>query len=86
MKLFHVARQDECGYDEYDSFVCAAEDEEAARLTHPSGGRHIWIDGVWRDGHWTDGDWPAPGTLKVSEIGIAHKDERGVYCASFNAG
>jgi hypothetical protein len=36
MNLYLVYRTHYIGWDEYDSFVCAAENEEAARLTWPS--------------------------------------------------
>lgn len=87
MRIWHVRRHDECGYDEYDSFICAAENEEAARLTHPSGSGHNWINSKWsRNGGWSDDGWPAPGKLIVKELGTANVGVTGVLCASFNAG
>lgn len=90
MKLWHVARRDQCGYDEYDSFVCAAEDEQTARLTHPSGSDHVWTGRTWRHGDgehpYSDDTWPAPGKLKVQELGTAAEGVAGVQCSSFNAG
>ena len=35
MNLYRVDRQGETNYDEYDSFVCVAKDEEEARYLHP---------------------------------------------------
>lgn len=35
MNLYLVQRTDPIGYDEYDSFVCAAESEEQARKMLP---------------------------------------------------
>ena len=85
MNLYLVYRQDDCGYDEYDSFVCTAEDESVARLTHPSGDAYVW-DRNWLFGHCSDNTWPAPGKLKVTELGTAAEGVSGVLCASFNAG
>lgn len=87
MKIWHVHRTDQCSYDEYDSFVVAAETEQQARLAHPSGGGDVWTGREWRNGNWKDTSWPAPGKLKVREIGTAAPTEKaGVICASFNAG
>jgi hypothetical protein len=90
MKLWHVIRSDDHGYDEYSDFVAAAEDEEAARLTHPDG-NYSWMGKEWQQpGHnytWKDTTWPAPGTLNVKHIGEAAPEiKAGVICSSFHAG
>ena len=86
LKLWHVTRTDECGYDEYDSFVIAAPTEEDARHHHPMGydmrlGSHIRFYG----------DWIVPercDTLIVKQIGIASEDIEAItiIVASHNAG
>lgn len=37
MNLYKVEQSDNRDYDTYDSFVCAAENEEQARRMHPNG-------------------------------------------------
>lgn len=39
MKIFLIERTDAVGYDEYDSFVCVAEDELSAKKMHPENAR-----------------------------------------------
>lgn len=36
LSIFKVERIKECGYDEYQGFVCVAEDVERALLMHPA--------------------------------------------------
>ena len=82
MKLFLVSRSDCPDWDEYDSFVVAAESETAARLVHPNG-----IDEM--AGERCRGTWPVnPGLLDVREIGEAAASVKAgeVLIASFNAG
>ena len=37
MNIYLVSRTDDWGYDDWDSFVVAASDEETARNTRPDG-------------------------------------------------
>lgn len=90
MKLYLVIRTDPVGYDEYDSAVVAAEDEDTARLIHPSGD-FVWNGTKWRHPtstwDYVSDTWADPASLIVEEIGLAHPSLiRGVVCASFNAG
>lgn len=80
MKVFLVSRRDEHDYDQYDSFVCVAADEDAARNTTPDG--YDWGQqwGSWI--HQSD-----VGRLKVEEIAFNPIDSTPrVILASFNAG
>lgn len=95
MKLFFVKRTDSIDYDEYDSFVCAAESEEAARLIHPSRMvEYIWNGKFWVDKNYQEDEffvpdnrgWASPHSLVVTEIGEANAGVTGIICASFNAG
>lgn len=74
MNLYLISQDVYTGYDTYDSAVVAADTEEEARLIHPAGDY--------------DFGWPSDrSVVNVRLIGIAQPDvERGVVCASFNAG
>lgn len=76
MNLYLVSRTDRVGYDEYDSMVVAAENEDDARLMKPYN-----ADGYdWQD--WTD----HPETLTVELIGTALDNTSRVVITSYNAG
>lgn len=47
MKLFKVERTDKWSYDDYDQFICWANDEEEARWLVPDPEYHMWKDGVY---------------------------------------
>ncbi|ANZ49094.1 hypothetical protein FDI85_gp272 [Erwinia phage Machina] len=75
MNLYLLERQDDVGYDEFDSIVVAAPSEAVARATKPG----------WR-GRWTDVYCDEDGViLRCELIGTTHL-EAGVVHASFNAG
>jgi hypothetical protein len=79
MNLYLIEQEANNAYDTYDSAVVAADTEEEARNIHPGG---KWPQAGSRN--WT---WTGPENVKVRLIGIAASDvERGVVCASFNAG
>lgn len=81
MKLYLISQDKNTGWDTYDSAVVAAESEEQARMTHPSG-KNNW-DGEHED--W--GAWCASKYVNVKLIGTADNGtDAGVICASFNAG
>ena len=84
MYIYLIERPDECDYDEFDSAVVCCATEEEARMTHP---RVSYTDRPW-DGLRTQFDsWVDAKDVVVTKIGLAHpKTERGVICASFNAG
>lgn len=86
-KIWRVSRPDEHGYDEYDSFVCAAKTEKKAREMHPWWPLYKWNGTTWKSTAREDRGWPHPDSLIILELGIANKGiEEGVLCASFNAG
>ena len=78
MNLYLIS-QSAHSYYVYDSAVVAAESEDDARIIHPNG-----------YGEWSSNDlceWCTPEQVKVQHIGTANPGaERGVICASFNAG
>ena len=81
MKLFLISRNDEGGWDTYDSAVVAAPDEDTARHMNPANGDPM----VWgrRHSSWCAG----PDCVTVRYLGEAAADiEQDVLCASFNAG
>ena len=78
MNLYLISQRKNNGYDTYDSAVVAAESEDDARSIHPGGGPYS------ADQAYT---WAAPEYVTAIFIGIASPGtERGVICASFNAG
>lgn len=82
MKLFLISQTDNNGYDTYDSAVVAAEDESIARYMHPGDGEPIEKWGGDFD-FWCS----SPHLVTVRYLGEADSSvERGVICASFNAG
>jgi hypothetical protein len=80
VKLWLIEQDVNNDYDTYDSAVVAAETEEEARLTHPSGRQ-------W-DGNDTEAcTWCEAGFVNVEYIGEAKPNlPKGVVVASFNAG
>jgi hypothetical protein len=82
MKLFLISQEQNNRYDTYDSAVVAAPDEETARNMNPSNG--VPMDD-WKKNRnpWCNG----PERVSVRYLGEAVDGvERGVVCASFNAG
>lgn len=80
MKIYLVSRNDRIDYDQYDSFVCVAEDENAARNMSPDSceWNENWNVWIARD---------RVGELTVKYVGEAEFGEDPyVVCASFNAG
>ncbi len=67
-------------YDTYDGAVVAAENEEAAKLTHPSDNSTPWNGKP-------DDSWPASvEEVSAQLIGVAAESiEAGVICASFHS-
>ena len=89
MKLYLVTRTDNWSYDEYDSFVVAAENEENALLFHPNGKKierlSEYDDNENSAYHYTYG-WTSKENLKIEYIGESNSSEEKVILASFNAG
>jgi hypothetical protein len=78
LKLYHVRRTDNGGYDSYSEFVAAAYSEDDARKMHPDGGEGEQSSWLWT---WTH------DTLSITYIGEAAPGiHRGVIVASFHAG
>lgn len=95
MKLFLISQSENNGWDTYDSAVVAAEDEDAARKTHPSDYTDGWDDNqnswygtsISGDRYYTrSGDsWTYPNLVQVEYL-AEYNGDAGVICASFNAG
>jgi hypothetical protein len=82
MRLWLISQDVYNDYDTYDSAVVAAETEEEARFIHPSEYEEEWngISGKYDS-------WPNADNVKAVCIGIAVEGtNKGVICASFNAG
>jgi len=79
MNLYLLTQKVNTGYDTYDSCVVAAESAEVARTIQPRG-LHFEPDDSFSE-------WAPPEYVACTIIGIADESvERGVICASFNAG
>ena len=101
MKLFLIAQNTVTGFDSYDSAVVAAESENDARNIHPSDCITHAEDGQWfgtyrgdRLGNYSPPEpqsntgWPDYSciqSISVEYLGETERD-RGVVCASYNAG
>lgn len=97
MKLWRISQTAEEGYDTYDSAVVAAETEQLAKETFPTGYR-VWFDGDWcypgvngqppRKVEYDYRAWaPNPSQVEADYIGEAAEGTmEGTICASFNAG
>jgi hypothetical protein len=96
MKLWLISQDVDTSDCVYDSAVVAAETEEDARFTHPSGkravGNHKWHDGEWGIFTWDglqltrEGNalWAQPSDVEVRYIGETD-EPAGVILASFDA-
>lgn len=75
LKLYLLSQDENSDYDTYDSMVVCAENELEARNIHP-------------DGNWGYVTWArSPLNVKCELIGKADlMQEKGIICASFNAG
>jgi hypothetical protein len=74
MNIYLITQYENTGYNTYSNAVVIAESEEAARLTHPSGGDE-WIEESWAD----------PEDIEVELVGEALDGaQAGVICASFH--
>jgi len=86
MKLFLIYRTEIVGYDEYDSAVVVAADEESAKKIHP---REEYANKEWWKEDMEYNSWVIPEKVNVSYLGICESGdykEGSVVCASFNAG
>lgn len=88
LKIFHVKEPSDSklGYDSYSEFVVAAETEDEARNTYPSGCYAVNED--WPEEHggaWVSKDQVA--TLRVTLLGVADDAiEEGVILSHFCPG
>ncbi len=88
--IFVVRRTDSIDYDEFDSFVVIAANEDQARYQHPRDycewdtTEQAWIDGCGSTSYhgWAND----PTSLTVTCIGVAAEGVVGIVCHSFNAG
>lgn len=97
MNIYLLKQRIENGYDTYDSCVVVAENEDAARRTHPSEYVTHYKNGKFMGTYQKGGEYEndSPGwvlfsqidQIEVSLIGVAADGIKpGVVCASFNAG
>jgi hypothetical protein len=99
MKLYLISQDRISGYGTYDSAVVVAKDEADARTIHPSGFVTHHKNGKWMGtysgGNNIGGEYNNDCSIWVSfsdidDISVEYlgitKKERGVVCASFNAG
>jgi len=97
MKLYLISQDVVSGYDTYDSAVVAAENEQAARETHPSPFVTHHKGGKWMGTFAYSGeeynqdfgrDWPRFEEIDKVQVEHLGETERpaGVVLASFNAG
>lgn len=81
MNVYLLTRTTHCGYDEHDSMVVTATDEESAKLMQPDGKNYDPGD---QRSSWST--WVRPDQVLVEKIGVSDNDISRVVCASFNAG
>lgn len=99
MNIYLVDRLESIGYDQYDSFVTIAENEDEARQTHPNPEYYKYKNGFWtfqyknkkdREPEINNSSWINSNRidkLKVTLLGTADKKQKkGVVISSFNAG
>lgn len=78
MKLYKISQTEYNGFDTFDSAVVCALDEKDAGTIHPGGS-------LWGDRY--TGWCSSPEKVTVKYLGEADASiQRGVVCASFNAG
>lgn len=96
MKLW-LLENPSADYDTFAAAVVAAEDEQAARRTHPGTGEDPAVEwredpGAWFDVYRTSSrrrmpgyeDWPVPREVNILLIGKAAEGvEAGVICADY---
>lgn len=84
MNLYHISRGKKTGgYDSYASAVVCASSYSDSKIIHPSKCEPNWPS---KKDSWMDG-WVKPENVISALIGTANESmERGVICASFNAG
>jgi hypothetical protein len=82
MNIYLIERTDCCDYDEFDSAVVCAEDEESARDRHPNGSQVDWA-ALPKWGTWVT----SRDMVTVRLVGVAAPfSVAGVILSSFNAG
>jgi len=92
MKIYRIWRENDIGWDTYDSAIVIADNEEYARKIHPNG------NAVFKFGEWVGNDdnikrnyemeWCDYADVEVELLGVADKTytEPCVVLSSFNAG
>lgn len=84
MKIYYLQQDEYHAYDTYDSCVVVAESAEEAVLMHPA---RTHDDRSWISNREPYPTWAShPDQVQVECIGEATTTEKGVVCASFNAG
>ena len=83
MKLFLVSQNQNQDYDTYDSFVVVCNSEDEAKQTHPDGTQMTIENWDNKYSVWCDN----ASDVNVKYLGEADSSlQKGVVCASFNAG
>lgn len=92
-KLWFVRRTDRFGYDEYDSFVCAADTYEQALYMHPNEGvvwdhtKGCFVYKNRKEWRYEGDTWRGFNDVIVEYLGYTDREIAGkIICASFNAG
>jgi len=88
MNIYLIERTTPHDYDEYDSAVVIAKDEEEARATSPSmdpADIQQVVPALTAECPRFD-SWVGQDAVKVTLIGLSYTQGRKVICASFNAG
>ena len=83
MKLYLVSRTDRWSWDDYDSFVVAAENEESVLDFHPKGQYYLTERDV-RNGIYYG--WTSKQNINIECIGESNSLVEKVIISSFNAG
>ena len=90
MKIYLISQNVNNNYDTYDSAVVIAENEEEARKIHPEGTYDYPEESKKSEYKKMDSDygsWVRKKYVIVKYVGEAKEgSEKGVVCASFNAG
>jgi hypothetical protein len=83
MRLYLLTRPVDrsVSYEEYESAVVAAENEEDARNIHPAEDKNYPEYDSWKEDKWS---WIEKEDIVVKEIGVANESiERGVILSSY---
>lgn len=92
MKIYKIWRENNIGYDTYDSAIVIADNEDCARKIHPNGYTIFkfgkWVNTVNDTVLHYENEWCSIEDVKVKLIGVANKTytKPCIIVSSFNAG